>query len=301
MKGDRNKSKVLQIILTVNQKMFKTRCQTTENRRGDYKNKNFTGPPELVPVHPLGDAVYDCMDENTSYIIKTEDGTVYKWFIALYVPENKYENNVRNCVSRTKGDLTTWWEEPCAINEMVYRKPFGICAEYKSDGSIIKHYSKGDNAGETHYYSAKNKLVNPIEGLQSVSRGFDEKDETVYYPTPNYKMMNYKFMVFENHDLYDSGLSPADEAVYNFVKISLQYVPREDGEFETDGERTVRFTDRSGGDKPMMVLMVGVFTKEMIDAIREGLKEFYIRHCKECNSIINNNKWLICNNCIKKV
>ena len=219
--------------------------------------------------------MYDCMDETTTYIIKTEDGTVYKWFIALYVPHTKWENNVRNCVSRTKGDLTTWWEEPCAINEMIYRKPFGICAEYKSDGSIIKHYSKGKAADTTHYYSAKNKLVNTNEGLQSVSRGFDDEGETVYYPTPNYKMMDYKFMVFEKHDLYDSGLSPADEAVYNFVKISLHYVAQKNGEFETDGERTVRFTDRSGRKNAKMVLMVGVFTTEMIDAIRDGLKKPY--------------------------
>jgi hypothetical protein len=253
--------------------MYKTRLQTTENRIGA-GTKNFYGPPELVPVHPLGDSVYDCMDENTTYIIKTNDSTVYKWFIALYVPENKYENNVRNCVSRTKGDVTTWWEEPCAINEMVYRKPWGICAQYKSDGSIIMHYSKGHNAGEYCYYSPKNRLVNAIEGLQSVSRGFDEKNETVYYPTPNYKMMDYKFMVFKNHDLYDSGLSPADEAVDAFIKISLQYVPREYGQFDTDGERMVRFTDRSGGNKPIMVLMTGVFTKEMISAIRDGFKGF---------------------------
>jgi hypothetical protein len=130
-------------------------------------------------------------------------------------------------------------------------------------------------AGTTHYYSPKNRLVNAIEGLQSVTRGFDEKNETVYYPTPNYKMMDYKFMVFENHDLYDSGLSPADEAVYNFVKISLHYVSQEHGQFDTDGERMVRFTDWSGGHKPKMVLMTGIFTKEMITAIRDGLNEPY--------------------------
>lgn len=251
--------------------MYKTRIQSTENSIGD---KSYYGRPELVPVHPLGDAVYDGMDESTTYVIKTEDGTVYRWFISLYVPENKYENNVRNCVSRVKGDLTTWWEEPCAINEMVYRKPFGITSQYKSDGSIIVNYSKGKAAGQTLYYSAKNKLVNAVEGLQTVNHGFDDS-ETVYYPTPNYKMMDYKFMVFENHDLYDSGLSPADEAVYNFVKISLHYIAQKNGEFESDGERTVRFTDRSGRKNAKMVLMVGVFTPEMIDAIREGLKEPY--------------------------
>ena len=259
--------------------MYKTRIQTTENRVGDYKNKTYYGPPELVPVHPLGDSVYDCMDEDTTYIIKTEDGTVYKWFIALYVPEKKYENNVRNCVSRTKGDVTTWWEEPCAINEMVYRKPWGICAQYKSNGSIIMTYSKGSNAGETHYYSPKNKLVNAIEGLQSVSRGFDEKDETVYYPTPNYKMMDYQILVFENHDIYTSKIVPADEAVNTYVDMCVRYVPPEYvSEEYTDfhsTEKFVKFHDRMSDDKPMMVLMTGIFTKEMIAAIRDGLNNSY--------------------------
>jgi len=259
--------------------MYKTRLQTTENRVGDYKNKTYYGPPELVPVHPLGDAVYDWMDDNTIYTIKTEDGTVYKWFIALYVPENKYENNVRNCVSRTKGDLTTWWEEPCAINEMVYRKPWGICAQYKSDGSILMTYSKGNRAGTTHYYSPKNRLVNAVEGLQSVCRGFDEKNKTVYYPTPNYKMMDYQILVFENHDIYTSKIVPADEAVNTYVDMCVRYVPPEYvSEEYTDfhsSEKFVKFHDRMSDDKPMMVLMTGIFTPEMIAAIRDGLNNSY--------------------------
>jgi len=282
--------------------MFKTRLQTTENRIGDYKNKTFTGPPEIVPVHPLGDSVYDCMDESTCYIIKTEDGTVYKWFIALYVPENKYENNVRNCVSRVKGDVATLWEEPCAINEMVYRKPWGISAQYKSDGSIIMHYSKGNNAGETHYYSPKNRLVNPIEGLQSVSRGFDEEVTTVDYPTPNYKMMDYQILVFQNHDIYTSKIVPADKAVATYLKMCFDYVPPEyvDEEYSDfhATERFVKYHDRSGGDKPMMVLMTGIFTPEMITAIEEGLKDFYIRRCGQCNTEINEGNNNVCKSCI---
>ena len=258
--------------------MYKARLQTTENRVGDYKNKTYYGPPELVPVHPLGDAVYEDMDDNTIYTIKTEDGTVYKWFIALYVPENKYENNVRNCVSRTKGDLTTWWEEPCDINSLINRKPWGIGAEFRSDGSIMMHYSKGNNAGDYVYYSAKNRLVNAIEGLQSVSRGFGDS-ETVYYPTPNYKMMDYQILVFENHDIYTSKIVSADEAVNTYVDMCVRYVPPEYvSEEYTDfhgSEKFVKFHDRMSDDKPMMVLMTGIFTKEMITAIEDGLKSSY--------------------------
>jgi hypothetical protein len=282
--------------------MFKTRLQTTENRTGDYKNKTFYGPPELVPVHPLGDSVYDCMDENTTYIIKTDDGTVYKWFIALYCPESKYENNVRNCVSRTKGDWTTWWEEPCDINEMVYRKPWGIGAEFKSDGSVLMHYSKGKAAGEYCYYSPKNRLVNPIEGLQSVSRGFDEKSETVYYPTPNYKMMDYQIMVFQNQDMYDSKIVPANKAVETYVRMCFEYVPPEYVPEEYSDfhgtERYVKYHDRSGNDKPMIVLMTGIFTPDMITAIEDGLKDFYIRRCEECHVVIEEKDMCVCKRCL---
>jgi hypothetical protein len=282
--------------------MFKTRLQTTENRNGDYKNKTYYGPPELVPVHPLGDSVYDCMDENTTYTIKTDDGTVYKWWIAVYVPENKYENNVRKCVSRTKGDWTTWWEEPCDINSLVNRKPWGIGAEFKSDGSVLMHYSKDKAAGEYCYYSPKNRLVNPIEGLQSVSRGFGDEPEMVDYPTPMYKMIDYQILVFENQDMYYSEIVSADKSVATYLKMCFKYVPPEyvDEEY-TDfhgSERFVKYHDRSGNDKPMMVLMTGIFTPDMITAIEDGLKDFYIRRCSECHIIIKEKDMCICKSCL---
>jgi hypothetical protein len=279
--------------------MFKTRLQTTENRVGD---KTFYGPPELVPVHPLGDSVYDCMDENTTYTIKTEDGTVYKWWIAVYVPENKYENNVRKCVSRTKGDWTTWWEEPCDINSLVNREPWGFGAEFKSDGSVLMHYSKGKAAGEYCYYSPKNRLVNPIEGLQSVSRGFGDEPEMVEYPTPMYKMMDCQILVFQNHDMYTSKIVPADKAVDTYVKMCFEYVPPEYVPEEyTDFhgcERFVKYHDRSGNDKPMMVLMTGIFTPDMLAAIEDGLKNLYIRRCEECHIVVKEKDMLVCKRCL---
>jgi hypothetical protein len=279
--------------------MFKTRLQTTENRVGD---KTFYGPPELVPVHPLGDGVYDYIDDSSKYIIKTEDGTVYEWWISVYVPENKWENNVRKCVTRIKGDVTTWWEEPCAINDLVMRKPWGFCAEIKSDGGIIMHYSKGKAAGEYCYYSPKNRLVNPIEGLQSVSRGFGDEPEMVDYPTPMYKMMDYQILVFQNHDMYTSKIVPANESVATYVKMCFEYVPPESVDEEyTDfhgSERFVKYHDRSGNDKPMMVLMTGIFTPDMITAIEDGLKDFYIRRCSECHVVIEEKDMCVCKRCL---
>jgi hypothetical protein len=135
-----------------------------------------------------------------------------------------------------------------------------------------------------------------------MTRGFDEKSETVYYPTPNYKMMDYQILVFQNHDMYTSKIVPANEAVDTYVKMCFdyvppEYVPEEYSDFHGT-ERYVKYHDRSGGDKPMMVLMTGVFTKEMITAIEDGLKEFYIRYCEECHVVINEKDMCVCKTCL---
>jgi len=91
--------------------------------------------------------------------------------------------------------------------------------------------------------------------------------------------MDYQILVFENHDIYTSKIVPADEAVNTYVDMCVRYVPPEYvSEEYTDfqgTERFVKYNDMSGGDKPMMVLMTGIFTKEMIAAIRDGLNNSY--------------------------
>jgi hypothetical protein len=257
--------------------MFRTRIQTTDNRIGDEK---FTGPPEAVPVHPLGNAVFAHMNDDTKYIIKAEDGSVYEWWIAVYVNEKKgYTADCRQCVTRTKGDCITTWEEPSTLSQLIDNKPYGIYAQYNNDGSIVMRYS---SSGETYYYSPKNKCVNPIQGLQSISTNFGET-RTVDYPTPLYKMMNYQILVFENQELYDSDVVSADKAVDVYIKMCMKYlnpkyIPQENIVFESD-ERFVKYNDRSGGHKPMMILMTGVFTPEMIRSIKDGLKEMYVKQC----------------------
>jgi hypothetical protein len=112
-----------------------------------------------------------------------------------------------------------------------------------------------------------------------MSHGFDEKSETVYYPTPKYKMMDYQILVFENYDKFSSEIVPANEAVDAFIEISHKYLLLEEAEFDTDGERMVRFTDTSDGDKQMMVLMTGVFTPEMISAIQDSHERYTTLVC----------------------
>jgi hypothetical protein len=116
--------------------------------------------------------------------------------------------------------------------------------------------------------------------------------------------MDYQILVFENQDIYTSEIVSADEAVDAYVKMCYkylrpEYVDEEYTEFHAT-ERYVKYHDRFCDNKPMMILMTGVLTKEMITAIEEGLKDFYIRYCGECNFILDKTG-VICNNCLNKV
>jgi hypothetical protein len=82
-----------------------------------------------------------------------------------------------------------------------------------------------------------------------------------------------------------------------FKYVPPEYVLEEESDFHAT-ERYVKYHDRSGNDKPMMVLMTGIFTPEMITAIEDGLKEFYIRRCEECNTVFNEKNSNVCKRCI---
>lgn len=90
--------------------------------------------------------------------------------------------------------------------------------------------------------------------------------------------MDYQILVFENHDIYTSKIVPADEAVNTYVDMCVRYVPPEYVSEYTDfhgSEKFVKFHDRMSDDKPMMVLMTGIFTPKMISAIKDGLNDSY--------------------------
>jgi len=114
--------------------------------------------------------------------------------------------------------------------------------------------------------------------------------------------MDYQILVFQNHDMYTSKIVSADKAVATYLKMCLEYVsPEYVAEEYTDfhaTERYVKYHDRTGNDKPMMILMTGIFTPDMITAIEDGLKEFYIRRCEECRIVIKEKHMLICKTCL---
>ena len=118
-------------------------------------------------------------------------------------------------------------------------------------------------------------------------------------------MMDYQILVFQNQDIYTTRIVPADKVVDTYVKMCFEYVPPEyvDEEYSDfhATERYVKYHDRSGSDKPMMVLMTGIFTPDMITAIEDGLKNLYIRRCEECNVVINEKDMCVCKTCLSAV
>ncbi len=116
-------------------------------------------------------------------------------------------------------------------------------------------------------------------------------------------MNSYQILVFENQEIYDSLYVSADKAVEEYVE-RCQYnlppdcIPRDYTSFDSD-KMFVKYSDRCGNDKPMMVLMIGPTTPEMIDSIREGIRRLYVNDCEECGKEIDL-KWCVCRECRTK-
>ena len=113
-------------------------------------------------------------------------------------------------------------------------------------------------------------------------------------------MDSYQILAFENHDLYDSLDVSADKAVEEYVKMCTKHVPpeynpQEYTHFESD-KMYVKYSDGCGNDKPMMILMIGLTTPEMIKSIKEGLRKIYVNNCEDCGKEIDL-KLCVCHEC----
>ena len=116
-------------------------------------------------------------------------------------------------------------------------------------------------------------------------------------------MDSYQILAFENHDLYDSLVVSADKAVEEYVKMCKKYVPaeytpQEYTRFESD-TMFVKYSDGCPNDKPMMILMIGPTTPEIIKSIEEGLRKIYVNNCEDCGVEIDL-KWCVCRECRNK-
>jgi hypothetical protein len=112
----------------------------------------------------------------------------------------------------------------------------------------------------------------------------------------------YEIVVFEYNTIYDScEADSSDKAMTMFVEmcrkyVSPEYVQENETRFDA-GHMFLSYADHSGGDKPMLVLLIGNITEEMESTAEEMLKKLYIRLCEDCGTTEIPSTQTICSAC----
>ena len=111
----------------------------------------------------------------------------------------------------------------------------------------------------------------------------------------------YEIVVLENQDIYDREVihnQPLDNIVNKFIEhckrhVSPEYVFQNETELYK-GILFISYTDRSGGDKPCNVMLLGEnLTDEIFEAIRCKLDNLYLEisnRCDDCGEIVLNSR-----------
>jgi len=98
----------------------------------------------------------------------------------------------------------------------------------------------------------------------------------------------YEILVYEHNSMYDSRDASAANVLDVFLEtcreyVNPEYVNQNYTEFHSSS-KFVSYADRSGNDKPMLVILMGTITDEMVVAIQDGLKKLYVRVCEDCGN-----------------
>jgi len=110
----------------------------------------------------------------------------------------------------------------------------------------------------------------------------------------------FEIVIYRNQSLYYTQDVSDEMAVKMFLSlckfyINPEYVSEQEGHF-VNGKMFVSYSDNSGGDKPMIVMLIGLITKGMIDDIQNGIKKFYIKNCQDCGKEIPITR-VVCKEC----
>ena len=98
--------------------------------------------------------------------------------------------------------------------------------------------------------------------------------------------MHYEILVYENNSIYDMREADSTNVLDVFLRmckefVNPEYVDKQSTEFDSSS-KFVSYSDRSGNDKPMLVILIGTITDEMLVEITEGLKKMYMHFCEDC-------------------
>ena len=116
---------------------------------------------------------------------------------------------------------------------------------------------------------------------------------------------DFEIATFEYSDLYDSSNRvPKDQVVNQFIKQYIRYLSpeyyAEDDICFSKGRLWFSCSDKTGGDKPMTIMLIGPITDDLIKEIKEAISKLYIKICEDCKKEMSkkeSRKWAVCGVC----
>jgi len=92
-------------------------------------------------------------------------------------------------------------------------------------------------------------------------------------------METFEILALEYHDLYDGEITDSNNVLEEFVKFYKRYfinyeIPRESISFDSS-IMFISYSDKSGGDKPVMLMLVGKLNETLINEIKTEIEKLY--------------------------
>ena len=117
-------------------------------------------------------------------------------------------------------------------------------------------------------------------------------------------MQDFEIAVFEYNDLYDSNPRVKSTEV---VKVLIENYKRylspeyyaEDDVWFMRSRLFLSYRDKTGGDKPMTIMLIGPITDELVAEIKTTVERLHIKKCADCGKELpKKHKWPVCRDCI---
>jgi hypothetical protein len=92
-------------------------------------------------------------------------------------------------------------------------------------------------------------------------------------------METFEILALEQHDLYDGEITDSNNVLEEFVKFYRRYfinyeIPRESISFNSS-IMFISYSDKSEGDKPIMLMLVGKLNETLINEIKIEIEKLY--------------------------
>lgn len=92
-------------------------------------------------------------------------------------------------------------------------------------------------------------------------------------------METFEILALEGHELYDGEITDSNNVLEEFVKFYKRYfisyeIPQESISFNSS-IMFISYTDKSEGDKPIMLMLVGKLNETLINEIKTEIEKLH--------------------------